>query len=155
MRPALAAVLVLVLPAFGLAQAGPYLAVVADPEVRLRAGPSDQFPDTGTVPKGTRVVVDHEETNGWLAVTAPAGAVSWVPMQFVEGAEKGRQLPYHVVVAADGEVTLAAGKAGLPQPLEIRRVKVPEGTILTVIGAEQVFDKKTWLPVAPPPGDFR
>src|SRR3954462_9399744 len=126
MRPALAAGLVLLLPALGFAQAGPYLAVVADPEVRLRAGPSDQFPDTGTVPKGTRVVVDHEETNGWLAVAAPAGSVSWVPIQFVDGLDKARPLPQHVVVAADGEVTLAAGKAGLPQPLQIRKVKVPE-----------------------------
>jgi hypothetical protein len=155
MRHALAAGLVLLVPALSFAQAGPYLAVVADPEVRLRAGPSDQFPDTGSLPKGTRVVVDHDESNGWVAVHAPAGAVSWVPIQFVDGLDKSRPLPQNVVVTADAEVTLAAGKAGLPQPLDVRKVKVPEGTILTVIGADVKYNGKTWLPVAPPPGDFR
>ena len=45
----------------------PYRAVVSDAEVTLRAGPSSTFPDTGTLPKGSVVVVEREEGNGWLA----------------------------------------------------------------------------------------
>src|SRR5437016_10772334 len=98
MRPALVAGLaILMLPAFGLAQSGSYYAVVGDPEVPLRAGPSDRFPETGTVKQGVRVVVDHAESNGWLAIVAPAGSVSWVPQQFIEGFDKDRPLPQNVM----------------------------------------------------------
>lgn len=153
MRPAAIAGLVLaMLPAAGTAQNAPYLGVVADAEVVLRAGPSDKFPDTGTLPRGAKLVVEGEEA-GWLRVLAPHGSVSWVPIAFVEF-DPGRPVPQNVLVAA--EVTLAPGKVGLPQPLqEIRKAKVPEGTILTVIGQKVSFDNKQWYPVAPPPGDYR
>jgi hypothetical protein len=155
MRPAVVAGLVLaVLPAAAPAQSGPYLAAVVDQEVILRAGPSDQFPETGTVQRGVRVVVDHEESNGWLAVEAPAGSVSWVPMTLVDF-NKDAAIPQLVVTQAD--VTLTAGRVGLAQPLlEVRRTKLPAGTPLTVIGAKVTLsDGKSFYPVAPPPGDFR
>jgi hypothetical protein len=154
MRRALAAGLVLAaLPAAGFAQPGPYLAVVSDSEVKLRAGPSDQFPETGTLPKGARVVVEGEESGGWVAVTAPQGQVSWVPYTFVDF-DPSRPVPQDVVV--QDEVTLATGRVGLPQPLQqIRRAKVPAGTILTVIGGTVQHDGKKWYPVAPPHGDVR
>jgi len=153
MRPAvLAGIVLAVLPAAARAQTGPYLAVVSDAEVLLRAGPSDKFPDTGTLPRGTRVVVEAEDA-GWLAVTAPPGAVSWVPIAFVDF-DTSRPTPQNVM--AQAEITLAPGKVGLPQPLqEVRKTKVPEGTILTVIGQKVTFDNKQWYPVAPPPGDVR
>jgi hypothetical protein len=155
MRPAVVAGLVLaVLPAAAPAQSGPYFAVVTDPEVIVRAGPSDQFPETGTVRHDARVVVDHEESNGWLAIEAPTGSVSWVPNSFIDF-DPGRPIPQLVVTSAD--VTLNAGRVGLAQPLlEVRRAKVPQGTPLTVIGGVVLFDgNKKWYPVAPPPGDFR
>lgn len=156
MRPAVVAGLVLaLLPAAAAAQSGPYLAVVSDTEVKLRAGPSDRFPETGTLPRGARVVVERDADNGWLEVTAPAGSVSWITMQFVSGYDDKRPLPQNLVVASDGEVTLAAGRADRAQPLDIRKAKVPDGTILTVIGTPTLFDGKTWYPVAPPHGDVR
>lgn len=155
-RAAAAAVLaVAAVPAVALAQPGPYLAVVADPEVRLRAGPSDQYPETGTLVRGTRLVVAREESNGWLAVDPPQGQVSWVPTQFIDGFDPSRPTPQRVVVASEGEVTLAAGAAGTPQPLDIRKVRVPNGTILTVTGPRATHDGKSWYPVAPPAGDHR
>jgi hypothetical protein len=156
MRPALVAGLVLALaPAAALAQSGPYLAVVSDEQVKLRAGPSDRFPDTGTLARGARVVVEREADNGWLEVAAPAGSVSWVHATFISGYDERRPLPQNVVVTSEGEVTLAAGKADLAQPLEIRKAKIPDGTILTVIGTKVQHDGKWWYPVAPPPGDVR
>lgn len=152
MRPAVVAgFLLATLPGVAAAQNAPYRAVVSDAEVLVRAGPSDKYPDTGTLKRGTEVVV-HEEANGWLAVQAP-GAVSWVPVQFIDF-DKNQKIPQNVVTQAD--VTLAAGKVGVAQPLtEVRLAKLPAGTALTVIGTPEKFDNKTWYPVEPLLGDFR
>ncbi|HXD86512.1 MAG TPA: hypothetical protein VN641_08465 [Urbifossiella sp.] len=153
MRRALFAGLFLaIVPPTALAQSAPYLGTVVDAEVLVRAGPSDKFPETGTLLKGSRVIVDHEEA-GWLAIQAPAGSVSWVPIAFVDF-NPSLPIPQNVVVSDD--VTLAAGKVGLSQPLtEIRKAKAPAGTALTVIGQKATFDGKQWYPVQPIPGDFR
>jgi hypothetical protein len=137
------------------ADPAPYRAVVSDTEVKLRAGPSDSFPDTGTLARGAAVIVEREESGGWLAVTAPYGSVSWVAAQFIEDPAPDSPTPKNVVVHAEDEITVAAGKAGLAQPLDIRRVKVPNGTTLLVLGPKVKFAEKTWYPVAPPAGDVR
>ena len=156
MRLSLLAGLLLLVPAVASAEPGPYLAVVSDPEVKLRAGPSDQFPETGNLPRGATVLVDHEEPNGWLAVQDPPGKIyslSWVQMQFVNF-DTTRPTPQNVEVTED--TTLAAGQMGLAQPMtHVRRAKVPAGTILTVVGAKVKFEDRTWYPVVPPSGDFR
>ncbi len=153
MRPAALAGFVLVaLPAAGLAQTMPYRAVVADPEVLLRAGPSDRFPETGTLARGTELVVHEDAGNGWVAVQAPR-SVSWVPITMVDF-DPARKTPQDVMTGV--EVTLVPGKVGLPQPLvEVRRVTVPAGTILTVVGEKATFDGKSWYPVMTVPGDYR
>jgi hypothetical protein len=133
----------------------PYCAVVSDVEVKLRAGPGDGFPDTGTLPKGSYVIVEREENGGWLAVTAPYGSVSWIATQFIEDPAPDRLTPKNVIVHVDDEVTLAAGKVGEAQPLDIRRVKVPNGTRLVLLGPKVTFAGKTWYPVSPPAGDVR
>lgn len=58
-------------------------------------------------------------------------------------------------VETEGEVTVAAGKVGLAQPLDIRRVKIPSGTTFVVIGPKATFAGKTWYPITPPAGDVR
>lgn len=157
MRPVLFAWLVLIAaPVAGLAQSGPFLAVVTDPEVKLRATPSDRYPETGTLTKGAAVLVVEERDNGWLAVQSPPGtmySVSWVPITFVDF-DTTRPTPQNVTVQ-EQEVTLRAGQMGLAQPLNIATTKVPPGTILTVIGGKVQFEGRWWYPVAPPAGDFR
>lgn len=135
--------------------ADPYRAVVSDAEVKLRAGPSDSFPDTGTLVRGAAVIVEREEGNGWVAVTAPYGSVSWIATQFIEDPTPDRATPKNVLVHTEDEVTLAAGKAGEAQPLDIRRVKIPNGTGLLLLGPKVTAGGKTWYPVAPPAGDVR
>lgn len=132
-----------------------YRAVVTDAEVKLRAGPSDAFPETGTLSRGAAVIVEREESGGWVAVTAPYGSVSWIATQFIEDPTPDRPTPKNVVVHAEDEVTLAAGKAGEAQPLDIRRVKIPNGTGLLLLGPKVTVGGKTWYPVAPPAGDVR
>ena len=157
MRPAALAGLaaLLLAPPAVAAEPTAYRAVVTDAEVKLRAGPSDAFPDTGTLPRGAFVIVEKEEGNGWLAVTAPSGSVSWVATQFIEDPTPLRPTPKNVFVHTEDEVTLATGKAGEAQPLDIRRVKIPNGTTLLLLGPKVTFAGKTWYPVAPPYGDVR
>jgi uncharacterized protein YraI len=137
------------------AQSGRYLAVVVDPEVKLRAGPGDRMPETGAVRQGDSLVV-HEEESGWLAVQDAPGltnSVSWVQTQFIDFNPQ-KPTPQNVVV--EEATTLAAGQMGVAQPMtHIRRAKVPAGTILTVIGPKVVFEGKGWYPVLPPAGDYR
>ncbi|HEX4607559.1 MAG TPA: SH3 domain-containing protein [Urbifossiella sp.] len=149
---ALAGFVLAALPATGLAQSLPYRAVVSDPEITLRAGPSDKFPETGTLPKGTALVVHEDAGNGWVAVQAPR-SVSWVPIQMVDF-DPSKKTPQDVTT--QDEVTLAPGKIGLAQPLaEVRRITVPAGTILTVVGEKAAFDGKSWYPVMTIAGDYR
>lgn len=146
----------LAVPLCGFGQSTPYTSVVTDPEVKVRAYFSDQFPVTSTLTRGAVVVVDHEESNGWLAIRPPVGSVSWVPTQFVQRFDPERPLPQNVVVQSEGQVTLAPGQVGVPQPLDnFRKVNVPDGTILVVIGPKVTYQNKTWFPVMPPEGDFR
>lgn len=154
-RAPLAGLLVVLLAPLARADSAPYKAVVTDAEVNLRAGPSDQFPDTGTLRKGSVVVVEKDEGNGWLAVTAPKGSVSWVMFAFVEDPAGDRPAPRNGFVNYEGDVTLAAGKAGLAQPLNIRKEKVPAGTVVLIIGPTVTFDGKKWFPIEPPAGDVR
>ena len=153
LRALFAGLILAVLPAAATAQnAAPYLGAVLDPEVLVRSGPSDKFPETGTLKRGAPVIVDHEEF-GWLAIEAPKGSVSWVPIAFVEF-DAARPAPQNAVVTDD--VTLASGRVGLAQPLtEIRKTKVPGGSIVKVIGQKTTFDNKQWYPVEPVYGDFR
>lgn len=132
-----------------------YRAVVIDPEVKLRSGPGAGYHETGTLIRGAAVLVEREEPGGWVAVTAPYGSVSWVATQFIEDPTPDKPTPKNVLVHAEDELTLAAGKAGENQPLDIRRVKIPNGTGLLLVGPKVTFAGKTWYPVVPPAGDVR
>lgn len=131
-------------------------AVIADAEVKLRAGPSDQFPETGMLKNGSVVIVEREESGGWLAVSAPQGSISWIAFSFIEDQSPDQPTPKHGIVhSEDGDVTLACGKVGLNQPLDVRREKVADGTQVVLIGPPVLFAGKKWWPIAPPPGDVR
>ena len=157
MRCALIAGLTLLaVPAIGLAQTGPYFATVTDPEVKLRSGPSDKYPETATLVKGAQLIVVKEESNGWLAVSDPPGklySMSWVPASFVNDYDNNKPIPQPITV--EEEATLAAGQIGLAQPSHIRLTKVPAGTGLVVIGTKVQFAGRLWYPVMPPAGDYR
>ncbi|AMV25761.1 hypothetical protein VT84_15295 [Gemmata sp. SH-PL17] len=161
LRAPFAGLFVVLSAAHATAQPGVYKGTITDPEVKLRAGGSDQYPDTGTLRQGTPVVVEKEEGN-WLAITAPQGSISWVQVQFIQDTQKdqppeSRTSPRSVFVETDTDVdvTIATGKVGLAQPLQIRRVKLPPGTELFVIGQSVTFSGKTWYPILPPHGDVR
>ena len=136
-RALIAGLTLLVLPVAAIAQSRPYLAVVGDAPVQLRAGPSDKLPATFTLPPGAPIVVVEEVDNGWLAVQDPVGkaySMSWVANSMVDF-NPAKPVPQPVTV--EEETTLAAGQIGLAQPLHVRKVKVPAGTGLLVSDRRQ------------------
>lgn len=154
MRLAVLAGFALAAPAAAAADRQPYYAVADQDEVLVRAGPSPSYPETGTVPRGTRLLVDHEDQNGWLAVAHAPGSVSWVvAVQVKFDVEEVRPFPRQAVASIDTEVS--AGRVGHGEPLNVRRARVPAGTVLTVIGQKVTVDGKSWYPVLPPADDFR
>jgi hypothetical protein len=155
-RPLLACAAALACAAPAVAQPA-YLGEVTADGVAVRCGPSDQMPETGQLFRGTRVVVDHEEPNGWLAVQPPRGQVSWINHKFL-GPQDGQPadvIPRNAVVHAEPEAELAFGRPGLGKPLDVRRTRVPDQTIVLVIGKKVEHNGSVWYPVEPPDGDFR
>lgn len=157
MRP----VLVLILAGFVttpiVAQSTPRRGQIAVDSVTLRSGPSEQMPDTGSLFRGATVEIDHEEPGGWLAIQPPKGQVSWINHLHVGPAptQSGDVLPRNMIVHADPDTSIAIGRAGLGQPLDVRRTKVADGTIVLVIGNTVEHAGSHWLPIEPPFGDFR
>ena len=83
MTSRLIAVAVLAFAAPAFAQQGQTVGVVTQDEVVVRGSPRADGPDTGTLPRGTTVIVHHAEGAEWLAIQPPRGAVSWVNHKFI------------------------------------------------------------------------
>ena len=138
------------------AQPAAHLAEVTAESVAVRSGPSDQMPETGTVFRGTRVVVDHEEGEHWVAIQPPRGQVSWIKHLFLKPAGPQTDgMAYNAVVTSEGEVEVAAGRPGFDKPLDVRKTRVPDQTIVLVIGKKVEHAGSVWYPIEPPDGDFR
>lgn len=78
--------------------------VVAAPRLSLRAGPSEFYPELGTLPRGEALVASRPEHRGWLWVTTADRELSG----YVEGTS---------VLPADPTDLAAkvAGRGGVPQ----------------------------------------
>lgn len=155
MRPALAALLLAAAPA--AAQHSAYDAEVSADAVAVRCGPSEQLPETGQLFRGTRVTVEREEPNGWVAIRAPRGQVSWINHKFL-GPAPGQPddvVPRNAIVHSEGVADVAAGRPGHGKPLDVRRTQVPDQTVVLVIGQKVVHNNSTWYPIEPPDGDLR
>jgi hypothetical protein len=139
------------------AQGPLYKAEVVVEGVALRAGPSETMPETGSIFRGQKVIVDHELNDGWLAVEPPRGQVSWINHRFLDFSNDGEnpQIPRNSVVHSEGEIDLATGRPGEGKPLKVRRTRIPNDTIVLIIGQKVQFEGSTWYPVEPPDGDLR
>lgn len=152
----LALVAVLAFAGSAAAQPGQYLAEISVDSVQLRAGPSDAMPDLGSLNRGATVVVDHEDGE-WVAVQPPRGQVSWIKNVSLEPApgQAADALPRNAIVHADPDTEIAFGRPGVAKPLDVRRNRVPDQTIVQVIGKKVDVAGVGWLPIEPPDGDFR
>jgi hypothetical protein len=150
------AVLVLALVAPAAAQPAAHLAEVTAESVTVRSGPSDHMPETGTLFRGARLIVDHEENEHWVAVQPPRGQVSWIKHLFLKPAGPAADgMAYNAVVTSEGEVEVAVGRPGSDRPLDVRKTRIPDQTIVLVIGKKVEHAGSVWYPIEPPDGDFR
>ena len=145
----------------GLAQATPYLATVTADNVSLRSGPGGGMEETGSLARGELVIVLHEVGDQWLAVEPPRGQVSWIrtiALQEIDGGSP-KMLPRNAVVQADPDVEVAMGRPGLASPLNVRKERVPNGTLVQIIGMNSFepngSGRTGWTPIQPVKGECR
>ncbi|HEY2784538.1 MAG TPA: SH3 domain-containing protein, partial [Fimbriiglobus sp.] len=134
-------------------------AVVVAKEVNVYSAPGDAAPETGTLPKGTRLQVHHEEPGGWLAVQPPNGSISWVNHRFLDFGDSGlSKLPATATIrCGDAGIEIEAGKFYVAGPLNVRRTKLANETVVTVMGprVQWAGDNSYWYPIWSQPGDYR
>lgn len=144
-----------------LGQATPYLATVTADNVTLRSGPGPNLEETGSLAKGELVIVLNEEGEQWLAIEPPRGQVSWVrtsTLEEIDGGDK-RGTPRNAIVTGEQSVEIAMGRSGLASPLNVKRDKIPGGTIVHVIGVAyqdtSAGGRIGWTPITPAKGERR
>ena len=145
----------------GPAQMTPYLATVTADNVNLKSGAGTNMEETGPLARGEVVVVVREHGDQWLAVEPPRGQVSWVRKIALQELGTGGPLtlPRNAVVHGDPDAEVAMGRPGLPSPLSVRKDRVPDGTVVQVIGDpyyETAGTARTgWVPIVPVKGECR
>jgi hypothetical protein len=138
------------------AQAGPYLGRIIIDGATVRTHPGDTAEETGTLARGEKIIVDHAEGEQWLAIEAPRGQMSWVRSTFIDDeGKKTNLLPRNAAIACETDVEVAMGRAGTSTPLNIRRTKIPDGTIVKIIGQPVSHNGISWVPIEPLSGDLR
>ncbi len=159
MRPArmlLGAALAMALawPAHG--QAPPYPATVqADgAEVRCKPGTEPAVYVTHKLPRGTAVEVVEKLPNGWLKIDPPRGAFSWINTRALRPADG---VPGVWVVAADAPVPILVGSPYKPGKPDAVGTNLARGAQVIAVGQPRPADDGagSWLPILPPPGEYR
>jgi hypothetical protein len=133
------------------AQGYPAEMTISSPEVEVRSGPTKQCYATGKLKYGDRVWVQNESKEpGWLAITAPRGSFSWI------NAKQIRQTDVHTgIVEAEGGAKLRIGSSVSNVTPDRESVKIPCGSIVTILGNGMVSDGDTWLPIQAWPTEVR
>jgi hypothetical protein len=153
---------------FAQTPAGPTLARVKAKPAVVKGAPGDLSPETGTLEPGQTVTVVSAEGNDWLAIQPPYGSISWISALMVEpqgqpGPDGQRKPPFNAIVRADqgAPAVLRAGAVGQNRPLAVQRTRLPEGTIVQVIGAKVKAKadgdelETSWYPIVAPVDDYR
>jgi hypothetical protein len=150
-----------------LAQTAPTLGRVKVQQAVVRCAPGDQSPETGKLEFGSYVTVVAKEGNDWLCIQPPPGSISWVNWALVEPQKRNPndQLapPFNAVISIEkgASALIRAGKIGDDKPLSAQRTKLPNGTIVQVIGNKKKLlldgdsTETNWYPIAAPADDFR
>jgi hypothetical protein len=151
--------------AASFAQTSPQLGRIKVGSVTVRSGPGEQMPACGTLEQGAIVIVDHPEGADWIAIQPPPGSLSWINHLYVELRRPAEvpqgavRFPCDAVIVTEGDVKIAAGVMGESKPLNVQRTKLPEGSIVRIVGpkvrVQTDESETTWYPITPPRGDFR
>jgi len=134
-----------------------FTARVTQPEAALvRCHPSEaaQSYPTNRLKRDDVVNVVKEEGD-WLKILPPKGSFSWINKRFVEQVSPNN--PTWVVKAGQGvqvPVIIGSELKGDGRPTT-SGANLKRGAIVVSIGPAQADDEGSWLPIEPPPGEYR
>lgn len=151
---------------FAQTPTGPTLARVKAKPATVKSAPGDLSPETGTLEPGQTVTIVSSEGVDWLTIQPPYGSISWISATLLEPqgtaeTDGQRKPPFNAVVRADKGAPLRAGAVGQAKPLGVQRTRLPEGTIVQVIGqkvkakADGDELEASWYPIVAPVDDYR
>lgn len=149
---ALLGLLAIVRPAW--AQGYPAEMIITVPEVDVRSGPTKEYYATGKLRYGERVVVLRESKDqpGWLAIKPPAGSFSWINAKAVKQVDARTG---YVESEGNAQVAVRPGSSIVNKAPDVESVKIPSGSIVTILDREVNAEGNTWLPIQPPPTEVR
>ncbi len=124
------------------------------PEVEVRSGPTKQHYPTSKLHQGDRVTVLSEckDQPGWASIRPPVGAWSWIRAKHVKQVDARNAF----VEAPDNAlVSIIPASSVLQDVLNVESAKVPNGTLVVVLGRPVHCEGENWLPIQPMPTEVR
>ncbi len=122
-------------------------------EVRCKPGTEPAVYVTHKLKRGDLVQVVEKGSDGWLKIEPPKGSYSWINTRSVRPADAAQCI--WTVTALDARAPVLIGspyKSGKP---DVVGTTLTGGTQVIAIGALQHADDGDWLPILPPPGEYR
>jgi len=149
---ALAGLLAACAPA--LAQSYPAEAVILQPEVEVRSGPSKQFMATSKLKQNDKVLVlrESKEQPGWLEIMPPAGSFSWVNAKDVRQVDASQAF---VTGDPNHPVSILPGSRLVDKAPDRESMKLTQGTLVVIVNRPLKIGNDTWLPIQPHPNEVR
>jgi hypothetical protein len=136
-----------------LAQNYPAEAVILQPEVEVRSGPSKQFMATSKLKQNEKVLVLRVSTEqpGWLEIMPPPGSFSWVNAKDVQ------QVGGQAFVNGDPSrpVSILPGSRLVDKAPDRESLKLTRGTLVVMVNQPLKIGTDTWLPIQPHANEVR
>jgi hypothetical protein len=124
-------------------------------EVRSKPGTEPTVYVTHKLLRGTTLQVVEKIANGWLKVDPPRGSFSWVNTRALRPADGAPGV--WVVAATDGQVPVYVGSPYKPGKPDVLGTTLARGAQVIAVGEPRPSEDGdgSWLPILPPPGEFR
>jgi hypothetical protein len=122
-------------------------------EVRCKPGTEPAVYVTQKLARGSAVQVVERTKDGWLKIEPPLpGSYSWVNTRYLQPTKEQR---VWLVNSADAPVTSLVGSWVTKERPNVVGTTLKPGTQLIAIGGTLHENDGDWLPVQPPPGEYR
>ncbi len=136
------------------AQGYPAEMTIMLPEVEVRSGPTKEYYPTSKLRYGDRVLVLRESKDqpGWLAIKPPQGSFSWINAKFVKQVDARTG---YVESEGNTPVPVRPGSSLINKAPDVEVVKIPSGSIVTILDKGVTADGSSWVRIQPPPTEVR
>jgi hypothetical protein len=158
MRPAptllgTALALALAWPAHGENPPVPATVLTDGAEVRCKPGTEPAVYVTQKLPRGSTVQVVERLPNGWLKIEPPPKSYSWVNTRSLRLIDNDRGV--WVVSASDGQGSTLVGSWARTERPNVVGTSLARGAQVIAVGGTLRQEDGDWLPILPPPGEYR